>query len=151
MFYPKFINLDIEVNNEQQLFDLVGTGVIESKFANSGYISGLKERELVYPTGLQFAELSIALPHVDSKYILRPFIYVARNKVDIKVRQMGDGRDMKTKNFLFLGLKDSTKQPKLLANIISSLQNSEFVNSFLSTNEETEMLKLLQETFNKNE
>lgn len=147
MFKLELIDLNVSVSDEQELFDLVGTKVIEKGFANLGYISGLEKRELSYPTGLKFPEIPVALPHVDPKYIKRAFIYVARNDKPIDVKQMGDSAEMKASNFLFLGLKDGSEQPKLLAKIMAAFQNKQFVSAFLSANSNEAMYNLLSNKF----
>lgn len=147
MFHEDLIELNASVSDEQELFDLVGTRVIEKGFANLGYISGLEKRELSYPTGLKFPDIPIALPHVDPKYIKKPFIYVVRNDKPVDVKQMGDSADMKSSNFLFLGLKDGSKQPKLLAEIMAAFQNKQFVSAFLGADDKKEMYNLLSNKF----
>ena len=149
MFNSNLIDLNTSVSDEQELFDLVGMRAIEKGFANLGYISGLEKRELSYPTGLTFPDMPIALPHVDPKYIKKPFIYVARNNRPIDVKQMGDSAKMRTSNFLFLGLKDGAKQPELLAEIMAAFQNQDFVSAFLETDNVEEMYKLLSNKFIK--
>lgn len=149
MFNSELINLQANVDDEQQLFDLIGSDVIRKGYAKLGYISGLEKRELSYPTGLQFPDIPVALPHVDSKYIAKAFIYIARTKNVIKVKQMGDGREMTTNNFLFLGIKDASKQPTLLANMMNAFQSKNFVERFLSVNLRDEMFNLVTATFTK--
>ena len=147
MFHEDLIDLKVYVSDEQELFDLIGMRAIEKGFANLGYISGLEKRELSYPTGLKFPDIPVALPHVDPKYIKKPFIYVARNEKPVAVKQMGDSAEMKAANFLFLGLKDGAQQPKLLAEIMAAFQNQQFVNSFLKANDSKEMYNLLSNKF----
>ncbi|GET06656.1 galactitol-specific PTS system IIA component [Ligilactobacillus agilis] len=147
MFKVDLINLNVSVSDEAQLFDLVGMNAIEKGVAELGYITGLEKRELSYPTGLQFPEISIALPHVDSKYIKKPFIYIARNKEVLNVKQMGDAADMSTRDFLFLGIKDGSKQPQLLASMMSAFQDGDFVRKFKDTKTEEEMYQLVVNTF----
>ena len=147
MFNTDLIDLNASVSDEQELFDLVGTRVIEKDFANLGYISGLEKRELSYPTGLKFPEIPMALPHVDPKYIKKPFIYVVRNDKPIAVKQMGDSADMESSNFLFLGLKDGAKQPKLLAEIMAAFQNTQFVSAFCEADDKESMYNLLTNKF----
>lgn len=147
MFYQDLIDLNIAVDTEEQLFDLVGTRVIDQNFANLGYIANLEKRELAYPTGLQFADISLALPHVDPQYIKRPFIYLARTISSLKLKQMGDGSDISAQNFLFLGLKNGEKQPELLAKIITAFQDHNFVEQFQKTKDSQNMLQLVEAKF----
>ncbi|WP_257966073.1 PTS sugar transporter subunit IIA, partial [Lactobacillus gasseri] len=147
MFDKNLIDLNASVFDEQELFDLVGMRVIEKGIANLGYISGLEKRELSYPTGLKFPDIPIALPHVDPRYIKKPFIYVVRNNRPIDVKQMGDSAKMQTSNFLFLGLKDGAKQPQLLAEIMAAFQSQEFVSAFSNTSNVEDMYSLLSKKF----
>lgn len=147
MFYQDLIDLNIAVNTEEQLFDLVGTRVIDHNYANLGYISNLEKRELAYPTGLEFAEIALALPHVDPQYVRRPFIYLARTVSSLKLKQMGDGSEMTAKNFWFLGLQKGEKQPELLAKIIAAFQDQHFVEQFKKTEDTQNMLQLVEARF----
>ncbi|MGT2750778.1 PTS sugar transporter subunit IIA [Streptococcus orisasini] len=147
MFKEDLIDLDIAVSDEAQLFDLIGMRAIEKGVAELGYIAGLEKRELSYPTGLQFPEISVAFPHVDSKYIKEPFIYIARNNGVLDVRQMGDAAEMSARDFLFLGIKDGSKQPQLLASMMAAFQDSEFVNKFKKVTTKKEMHDLVVNSF----
>ncbi|MGL6206555.1 MAG: PTS sugar transporter subunit IIA [Lactobacillus panisapium] len=147
MFYQDLIDLNIAVDTEEQLFDLVGTRVISQDFANLGYIANLEKRELAYPTGLKFADIALALPHVDPQYVKRPFIYLARTISSLKLKQMGDSSDISAQNFLFLGLKNGEKQPELLAKIIAAFQDQSFVEQFQKTKDSQNMLQLVEAKF----
>lgn len=147
MFYQDLIDLNVSVETEEQLFDLIGSRVIQLGYANLGYISNLEKREISYPTGLKFPEVSLALPHVDPKYVKQPFIYIARTKKPLKLKQMGDSSTMEAQNFLFLGLKNGAKQPELLAQVISAFQNGNFVEQFKETKDSLDMLQLVSNEF----
>ncbi|KAA9243621.1 PTS sugar transporter subunit IIA [Lactobacillus mulieris] len=146
MFNTDLIDLEVDVQDEQELFDLIGGRVIKKEYATLGYISGLEKRELSYPTGLKFSKISIALPHVDPKYIKKAFIYVVKTRKLLDVKQMGDSSQMSSRYFLFLGLKNGAEQPKLLAKIMAAFQNDTFVNAFQEADKE-KMYKLLVHEF----
>ena len=60
---------------------------------------------------------------------------------------MGDAADMSTRDFLFLGIKDGSKQPQLLASMMSAFQDGDFVRKFKDTKTEEEMYQLVVNTF----
>ena len=60
---------------------------------------------------------------------------------------MGDSADMQSSNFLFLGLKDGAKQPKLLAEIMAAFQNKQFVSAFRNADDKEAMYNLLTNKF----
>jgi PTS system galactitol-specific IIA component len=146
MIRKELIDLSVDAEDELELFDFVGLTTYKKGFSKLGYISSLERRELSYPTGLQFPKITIALPHVDSKYIEEPFIFVVRNKKMIDVKQMGDKKKLKTQYFLFLGIKNGTNQPKLLSNLMALFQDEVFVEKFLKVNTNQKMYTLLIES-----
>lgn len=147
VFYQKLIDLNISVETEEQLFDLVGSRAIKLDFARIGYISNLEKRELSYPTGLKFPQVSLALPHVDPQYVEKPFIYIGRTIKPLKLKQWGDNADMDANDFLFLGLKNGSKQPELLAQIISAFQDKDFVKLYMDTRNTKDMLQIVKNKF----
>lgn len=149
MFYQNLIDLNISVKTEEELFDLVGSRLIKLDFANLGYIANLEKREISYPTGLKFSNISLALPHVDPQYVKQPFIYIARTTENLVLKQMGDCSEMTAQNFLFLGLKNGEKQPELLAQIMSAFQNTEFVNNYKNANTVNSILELTKKQFRR--
>ena len=61
--------------------------------------------------------LNIALPHSDPEYVEKPFVYIARLKNEVRVKQMGDSQLMKVKNLFFLGIKDPKEQVGTAASV----------------------------------
>jgi PTS system galactitol-specific IIA component len=149
MFNSDLINLSANVANSEELFEFIGKDAQKKGYANTGYVDGLKIRENKYPTGLIFPTLNLALPHVDPEYVNKPFIYVVRTTQSIDWRQMGDTKPMTSNNFLFLGIKEPSKQVGLLAQIIAAFQDTNFVTQFLASKTQDMMLALLQEKFSK--
>ncbi|KRL98693.1 pts system, galactitol-specific iia component [Liquorilactobacillus satsumensis DSM 16230 = JCM 12392] len=147
MFSKSLVNLNVCVNNADELFDFIGKDAHEKGFANENYVRGLKKREAQYPTGLIFSDIKLALPHVDSIYINKPFIYVAKNAFPLKWFQMGDSKEMEVNNFLFLGIKEPQKQVGLLSSIIASFQDKSFVDDFKKIDTSDVMVKLMINKF----
>lgn len=106
MFYSSLVDLEMNENATKDLFDSIAAKLESIKFVNRGYKEGLKVREQEFPTGLKTEFLDIALPHSDTKYIERPFIFVVKNKKSLEMKQMGDNQEMKVNYFFFLGIKD---------------------------------------------
>lgn len=131
MFYSNLVNLEMNENATKDLFDSIAAKLESIKFVNRGYKEGLKVREQEFPTGLKTEFLDIALPHSDTKYIKRPFIFVVKNKKSLEMKQMGDNQEMKVNYFFFLGIKDPTKQVKLLQLLMKLFQDEQFVDQFV--------------------
>lgn len=131
MFDKQLIGLEIDGENEEQVFEQVAEHLKNLGFVNEGYLKGITSREKKFPTGLITQHLNIALPHSDPEYVEKPFVYIARLKNEVRVKQMGDSQLMKVKNLFFLGIKDPKEQVGLLQAFMESFMNEEFVRAFI--------------------
>lgn len=147
MFDKDSVNLHVDASNSTELFELVGQDAQDKGFANPGYIAGLERRESKFPTGLIFPDIQLALPHVDPEFVKQPFIYVARTVRPLSWLQMGDSKPMDTDRFMFLGIKEPSKQVGLLSSIIAAFQDENFVTTFKAASSENEMVNLLVKKF----
>ncbi|MFD2307408.1 PTS sugar transporter subunit IIA [Enterococcus termitis] len=142
MFQPKLIDLQVSVQNEEELFELIAARLQKEGYVNDGYLAGIKAREKEFPTGLITEYLNIALPHSDTEYIERPFIYIVRTTDAIKVKQMGDNQEMEVKDLFFLGIKEPTKQVGLLQELMLLFQNQGFVSELKQATEKEDVFNL---------
>ncbi|MBU5361500.1 PTS sugar transporter subunit IIA [Enterococcus raffinosus] len=130
MFDKQLISLEVEGESEEQVFEHVAEHLKDLGFVNEGYLKGITTREQKFPTGLITQYLNIALPHSDPEYIEKPFVYIARLKNKVKVKQMGDSQEMDVKNLFFLGIKDPKGQVGLLQAFMELFMKEEFVQAF---------------------
>lgn len=142
MFQPDLIDLQVTVQDEEELFELIAQRLQQAKYVNSGYLEGINSREKTFPTGLITEYLNIALPHSDTEYIERPFIYIVRTTKPIKVKQMGDNQEMEVRDFFFLGIKEPSKQVGLLQELMVLFQNEGFVSELKETTENEAVFNL---------
>ncbi|WP_161879770.1 PTS sugar transporter subunit IIA [Alkalibacterium sp. MB6] len=143
LFSPELICLNLEVKNKSDLFRKIADDLNKKGYVNAGYLKGISQREEEFPTGLITQHLNIALPHSDTQYIEKAFIYIVRLNEPITFNQMGDNQEIKVKDIFFLGIKDSAKQVNLLASLMDLFSNDEFVNNFVEVSNKTEMLSLV--------
>ncbi|GGC96198.1 PTS sugar transporter subunit IIA [Enterococcus wangshanyuanii] len=142
MFQPELIDLQLTVENEEELFEIIAARLLEEGYVNEGYLAGIRAREKDFPTGLITEYLNIALPHSDTEYIERPFIYIVRTTKPIKVKQMGDNQEMEVCDLFFLGIKEPTKQVGLLQELMLLFQNHGFVSELKQTTEKADVFNL---------
>ncbi|MFC0276935.1 PTS sugar transporter subunit IIA [Enterococcus devriesei] len=132
MFDQELISLELKGENEVEVFQQVAKQLTELGFVNEGYLNGIITREEKFPTGLITQHVNIALPHSDPEYVEKPFVYIARLKDEVKVKQMGDSQEMKVKNLFFLGIKDPKGQVGLLQAFMELFMKEEFVTEFIN-------------------
>ena len=142
MFDQQLISLEVEGESEERVFEQVADHLKELGFVNEGYLNGITAREERFPTGLITQHLNIALPHSDPEYIEKPFVYIARLKNEVKVKQMGDSQEMGVKNLFFLGIKDPKGQVGLLQAFMELFMKEEFVQAFMQEQDEKNIYQL---------
>lgn len=135
MFQPELIDLNVTAQDEDKLFECIAERLQLAGYVNNGYLEGIKTREKGFPTGLITEYLNIALPHSDTEYIEKPFIYVVRTTNPIRVKQMGDNQEMEVRDLFFLGIKEPSKQVGLLQELMVLFQNETFVSEYKKTTE----------------
>ncbi|CAJ1200878.1 hypothetical protein CPR19088_GLDEOEPO_00819 [Companilactobacillus paralimentarius] len=150
MVKPELINLKINANNEDEVFEQVAAKLKAFDYVNEGYLEAVKAREIQFPTGLQAPKITLAVPHVDSEYIKKPFVFIGKTEKPIDIKQMAINDDMQTDNFCFLGIKDGKGQAGLLKNIIYALRDDEFIDSVSNANDNIKIFNTYVKFLNKN-
>ncbi|WP_314061679.1 PTS sugar transporter subunit IIA [uncultured Vagococcus sp.] len=130
MFQPELMEFHLKVVSESELFQVVGEKLAKLGYVTESYVGGLIKREEVFPTGLITQYLNIALPHGNPEHILTPFVFITRLDQAIVVKQMGDGQELLTKDFFFLGMADGKKQVGLLSSLMMLFMNEGFVQTY---------------------
>lgn len=142
LFQPELIDLQVQANSEEELFAVIAERLLELGYVYSDYLTGITLRERNFPTGLITQHLNIALPHSDTEYVKKPFIYIVRLKQPVIVRQMGDNQEMLVKDIFFLGIKEPTKQVGLLQLLITLFQEEAFMEALQNVEESEAMYAL---------
>ncbi|MEF9938331.1 PTS sugar transporter subunit IIA [Carnobacterium sp.] len=142
LFQPELIDLQVQANSEEELFAVIAERLLELGYVYSDYLAGITLREQNFPTGLITQHLNIALPHSDTEYVKKPFIYIVRLKQPVIVRQMGDNQEMLVKDIFFLGIKEPTKQVGLLQLLITLFQEEAFMEALQNVEESEAMYAL---------
>lgn len=142
LFQPELIDLQVQANSEEELFAVIAERLLELGYVYSDYLTGITLRERNFPTGLITKHLNIALPHSDTEYVKKPFIYIVRLKQPVIVRQMGDNQEILVKDIFFLGIKEPTKQVGLLQLLITLFQEEAFMEALQNVEESEAMYAL---------
>lgn len=131
LFRKELINIEVVAETKEELFEVVAKDLKKYGFVNDGYLRAITMREQEFPTGLITKYLNVALPHSDTEYVDKPFIYVARLKNDfLTFKQMGDNQELKVRDFFFLGIKDASKQVNLLSYLMDLFTDEDFMTEY---------------------
>lgn len=143
MFNEDLIFLDLEVSSQDELFNVMNHHLLELGYVNEAYLDALKEREATYPTGLAAPVCSVAIPHVDSRYIHKPGIAFVRVAQPIAYKEMVSDNDLEVKLFFFLLVKNKDEQVQILSKLMGTFADDVFLNQLLQGKTNKEILDIL--------
>ena len=70
--FRELILRNVEAKNAEDAIRQVGQRFFDAGFVKDTYIDAVLAREVTYPTGLQLAEIGVAMPHTDPQHVYRP-------------------------------------------------------------------------------
>ncbi len=148
LFDSKLIKLNQEFESQRELFEYVSDILEEENYTEDTFFDAIREREKVFPTGLQTDMVNLAIPHTDVIHVKRPFIFVVTLNKPIKFIQMGTFDEWVDIDTVFvLGIKEPQEQVGLLSNIMTQFRNKYFIDAFNGIVNISKMEELLKNEF----
>ncbi|MDO4594734.1 MAG: PTS sugar transporter subunit IIA [Tissierellia bacterium] len=143
LIYQELIDLENDSKNKDEFFEQIATKLEELNFVEESFNKAIKEREAVFPTGLEFSKIKIALPHTDTIHIKKPFIFINKLNNNIEFIHMGTDDQKVDVDYIFvLGIKDPKEQVGLLAKLMDLFSNDNFVYKLENAKDKKSILKL---------
>lgn len=106
--------------------------LLDKGLVKNSYIRAIKEREKNFPTGLEFENYAIAIPHTDSDHVNDDAIMVNILEKPVRFEQMGaEGLYTDVNIIVMLAIKNKEKQVPYLKALIEIFQDKEKVNMLL--------------------
>lgn len=145
MFFDKELCLfQIQVNNQQSLFEKMAGVLEEAGCVKDTYLKGILSREAEFPTGIEVNGVGFALPHTDSIHVKQSQICFASLKEPIVFSSMVDKEDTFPVQLVFmLAMATPHEQVETLQNLVELFQDDEKVQQLLSCSEQEEFMDLL--------
>ena len=75
--FRNLILRDVEAANAEEAIRKVGQRFYDEGFVKDTYIDAVVAREKNYATGLQLADIAVAMPHTDPQHVNRPGVCIA--------------------------------------------------------------------------
>lgn len=144
LMQEELIDLSCGITSKSKFFKTKAEVLKGLQLVEETYLKSVIEREKEYPTGLELANVSVAIPHTSIDHIKNPFIYFNRlmNK-KIEFIQMGtDDVIVKPDYILMLGIKEPREQVNLLAEIMNLFNQEEFLTTIRNAKSKKEIMEL---------
>lgn len=141
-----FIWLNEPVKSQLDVFEKVFTKCQDKGFVSEAFLEKIKEREKVFPTGLQLDGYGVAIPHTDPECVNKQFIAVFTPEEDVSFKRMDDSTaEVKVKIIFVLGLNQPHSQLAMLQELMVLLQDKEAVENLRKTTDKKQMIEYLSD------
>jgi len=147
-FKRENIFLDFDANDRKDFLSKISKILFEKKYVKEGFDDSIIEREEQYPTGLDFGDYKIAIPHTNPEYVNEEGIITVKLKKPIIFRDMGlDENDLEVSVIFVLLVQKGEEQVNLLTKLMSLLEQKEVYNTIKNTSDKEEILRILSKNF----
>ncbi len=128
MIKHECIIFEKEVINSSQAIELLGNSLYACGAIKREYVDSTIEREIQFPTGLEFATISIAIPHSSANgNVQKNSIAMLKATKGIKFKSMAGYEPLSVNIVFLLALKDGKKHLEVLSKFMTIFQDNEFV------------------------
>ncbi len=143
-FNKENVYINVKGNNFKDVLKNVAFDLEKKGFVKESFFNAVIERETNFPTGLEFPNYSIAIPHTDSEHVNENSIVVIKPENAIAFKDMGtNSKNLDVNVILLLLVSKNNEQVKVLSNIIKKFANDEIYNNILASNNQQEIFSIL--------
>lgn len=120
--------------------------LLNQGYVRDSYAKAIADREAVYPTGLEFGDHSIAMPHCDIEHVVSPAICMGVLKRPVAWRRMDDPEaTCQAELVVMLALNEAHAHLEMLQKVVALLQNQELVAQIVSSETASEAYSLAKD------
>ncbi|WP_084658868.1 PTS sugar transporter subunit IIA [Thermogemmatispora onikobensis] len=142
---PVLVLWGLAVRSKEELFACVHAELLRRGQVHPSYLEGVQERERQYPTGLDFGDFAVALPHVDFEHVIQPALVVALLSEALPFQAMDDpARQHLCRLAIFPVLTSGDAQLAFLQAVTCALQQPGFYEHFIALQTPQEIKACLQ-------
>lgn len=146
MFKETCILFRDKVTNDKEAIENIGNILVENECIKQTYINSTIERELEFPTAVDFGSICIAIPHATpDNNVLSDCIGVLRLKEPVSFKSMDGTGHLKVKLVFLLALKNGKNHLTVLSKFMTMFQDEKFVKSLLKLEDKNSIVKLLND------
>lgn len=142
----KLIHLDVEVNNANEIFDILGGCLIQEGYCKEDYVDALKERERSFPTGLDINGFGVAIPHTDAGFVLHETEGIMTLRNPVSFIQMGsDDTLVQVKVVFMLAIENPQTHIKKLQMILRIIQDQRVLEDIYKATSTDEVINIIKQ------
>lgn len=130
MFDNQLVFLHVpNFKTKEEALTFLANQFVESGLVDEEFPEKILEREEIFPTGIGFEEVGIAIPHSDPEYVKKEQIGIMTLEKPILFKRIEDkSKEIEVSMIFMLALKEPDGHLKVLQNLMSLLQDKETTN-----------------------
>lgn len=131
--------------SQEEYFRVMAKELEAKGFVKKGFLTELNRREKNYPTGIETKTQGVAMPHVESQYVLTNALFIAVFKEPIKFRRMDDsGKELDVKLVFMLLVEDTSIHMEAIQQLAKLFIDEDILNKLLECEDKDEVLDLIR-------
>ena len=142
----KYIFLHKDFGNKEEVFYFINKILLEDGCVTEEYLPKVLERENCFPTGMELEKINVAIPHIDSKYILKENLFVITSKKGIEFNNAeNNGEKLNVKIIFGLLIREHNTHINFLVKLIELFQENDKLEQILERSDKDEVIKILKD------
>jgi len=148
MLRPELVFVGLRVGSREEALSFLSRRMLEAGLVSPGFPAALLEREKAFPTGLQFAEAALALPHTETRYVLQPALAVAALAEPVEFLAMGAPEQSLPVRVIFLpAVLHPDWQVRWLSRLVALFQTPGFLTGIIQSPNRDRLYQSLRAAF----
>lgn len=135
MHIDVLIKTGIEFNDYEDVFHHLADKLIAEGFVKESYREAIFKREEDFPTGIALEHHAVAIPHCEAEHALKPAIYFIRPDKTVKFNRPDEDGTVNAELIIALVVTDPQDQLAILRELFGKLQDNDFIEQLLLTDE----------------
>jgi len=121
--FDTILVMSSSARSREALFSEVNQVLVEDGFVHPTFLEALTKREDEFPTGVDFGQFAIAIPHIDPEHVIQPGALVCRSDGPVAFGAMDNPeRQLACRLTIWPLVTDPQAQVPLLSSVLRALQ-----------------------------
>ncbi|HQB32374.1 MAG TPA: PTS sugar transporter subunit IIA [Erysipelotrichaceae bacterium] len=147
MFDKKIALFNRKVENRDEALALLAEEFVKAEVVEENFLTGIMDREAVFPTGLPLNKMGVAIPHTDTEYVKENQIGFMTLEKPVVFQFMGDiNQAIEVSVIFMLALKEGKSQMEMLPKLMDLFAMDEVMDALKEVETYDEFFKIISES-----
>ncbi len=148
LFNKDMIITKLKADNPNDVIMALYEKLLEKNYVKKSFLDAIISREKTYPTGLKLNNYNIAIPHTESKHVIKSIIAIATLHHPVLFKRMDDSEtDVGVSAVFMIALNGDYSQVEMLSQLIRMVQNDVLLQKIIDSNNGNEIIDNLDKIF----